>query len=73
MRFETIRKAAARRPWKSFTIVLDNGESVPVTHQENIYFLKNDEVIVYANGTSWIFEAVAVTSIDRRKKRAQST
>ena len=69
MKFDTLRKESARRPWKPFTIVFDNGEEIPVTHQENIHFLKNDEIIVYSNGTSWRFEASAVPSVNRKATR----
>lgn len=69
MKFATLRNQALRRPWKSFTIVLDNGERVPVRHAENIFFLKDDEIIVYDNGNRWLFESGAVSAVQRRRGR----
>ena len=67
MRFDTIQKRALRRPWRSFAILLDNGVRVPVRHPESIYFLKHDEIVVYENGTSWFFEASAVSAVQRQR------
>lgn len=65
MKVEKIRAEVAARPFRPFEIVLDNGDRVPVTHPENVYFLRGEDMYVYANGREWHFEASAVSEVRR--------
>ena len=66
MKLEHLVERASRKPFRPFTINLNDGEAIPIDAPEAIYFptRKPDLVITFApNGAMHLFEHTVITSI----------